>query len=428
MVDPEGSPLFQSKKATKCDSTIAYRTWPIFLLSFTRLFFISIFERAFLNYLYFTVDINESILGFISSATAAAYIIGPLVGQFITSKLGIRNSIILSSISTPILMGAQMLYFDPLYLISIRILSGISLGVYWPNCYNLLSRWQSVSNEEKSNRNFKQFNFSWNLGFILGLLFGYLWALTLNEYITMTIAFFLSFLLLPFSLFLKKNSELNHLGEKTINIEQYNIKLNSDVNLRKVPKQKSNNHMIVYPILFSWLTLFVYAASKSIFRFSYPVFLKSFGSPSYFAYLIQLSIQIGQLIGLTWSNSMKIYYRKVSVFTSLIMIVFSSFAIIITQNLLYISIISASIGLFIGLIQGASLKIMIDYGAERNTKKYSTTNEVLKGIGFGLTPIFAGFVAEINIYAIFIFLIIFIFSVFIPIIYLSRNIKKKHID
>jgi MFS family permease len=322
-------------------------------------------------------------------------------------------------------MGAQMLYFDPLYLISIRILSGISLGVYWPNCYNLLSRWQSVSNDKKSNRNFKQFNFSWNLGFISGLLCGYLWALTLNEYITMTIALFLSFLLVPFSLFLKKDLDLNHLGEESVNIEQYNIELNSDVNLRKVPKQKSNNHMIVYPILFSWLTLFVYAISKSIIRFSYPVFLKSFGSPSYFAYLIQLSLQIGQLAGLTWGNSMKIYSRKVSVLTSLIMIVFSSFAIIITQNLLYISIISASIGLFIGLIQGASLKIMIDYGAERNTKKYSTINEVLKGIGFGLTPIFAGFVAEINIYAIFIFLVIFIFSVFIPIIYLSRNIKKR---
>jgi len=426
MVNPEDTPLFQSEKATNCDSLIAYRTWPIFILSFMRLFFISIFERAFLNYLYFSVDINESTLGFISSATAAAYIIGPLIGQMVTSKIGIRNSVILSSISTPILIGAQMLYFDPLYLISIRILSGISLGIYWPNCYNL--RWQSVSNDEKSNRNFKQFNFSWNLGFILGLLCGYLWALTLNEYITMTIAFFLSFLLLPFSLFLKKDSELNHLGEKTVNIEQYNIELNSDVNLRKGPKQKSNNHMIVYPILFSWLTLFVYAISKSIIRFNYPVFLKSFGSPSYFAYLIQLFLQIGQLTGLTWSNSMKINSRKVSVLTSLMMIVFSSFAIIITQNLLYISIISASIGIFIGLIQGASLKIMIDYGAERNTKKYSTINEVLKGIGFSLTPIFAGFVAEINIYAIFIFLIIFAFSVFIPLIYLSRNIKKKHID
>ncbi len=425
MVSPEDTPFFQSEKATKCDTIEAYRTWPIFLLSFIRLFSISIFERAFLNYLYFFADINESTLGLISSATAVAYIIGPLVGQFITLKLGIRNSIILSSISTSILMGAQMLYFDPLYLISIRIISGISLGVYWPNCYNLLSRWQSVSNYEKSNRNFKQFNYSWNLGFILGLLFGYFSAFMLNEYITMTIALFLSFLLLPFSLFLKKDSELNHLSEKNVNKEQFNIELNSDVNLRKVTKQKSNNHMVVYPILFSWLTIFVYSVSKSIIRFSYPVFLKSFGSPSYFAYLIQLSIQIGQLAGLTWSNSMKINSRKISVFASLIMIVISSIAIILVQNIIYISIISATIGLFIGLIQGTSLKIMIDYGAANNTKKYSTINEVLKGIGFGLTPIAAGFISEINIYGAFVFLIIFGVIVFIPLLYSSRNINLK---
>jgi len=425
MVSLEDTPFFQSEKATKCDSLKGYRTWPIFLLSFIRLFSISIFERAFLNYLYFFVDINESTLGFISSATAVAYIIGPLVGQFITLKLGIRNSIILSSISTSILMGAQMLYFDPLYLIFIRILSGISLGVYWPNCYNLLSRWQSVSNNEKSNRNFKQFNFSWNLGFILGLLFGYFSAFMLNEYITMTIALFLSFLLLPFSLFLKKDSELNHLGEKKVNIEQNNVELKSEVNLKNVPKQKSNNYLIVYPILFSWLTLFVYAISKSLIRFSYPVFLKSFGSPSYFAYLIQLSIQVGQLTGLTWSNSMKINSRKISVFASLIMIVISSITIILVQNIIYISIISATIGLFIGLIQGTSLKIMIDYGAANNTKKYSTINEILKGIGFGLTPIAAGFISEINIYGAFVFLIIFGVIVFIPLLYSSRNINLK---
>ena len=73
MVNPEGMSLFQSEKATKCDSLIAYRTWPIFLLSFTRLFFISIFERAFLIYSYFSIDINESTLGFSSSATAVVY-------------------------------------------------------------------------------------------------------------------------------------------------------------------------------------------------------------------------------------------------------------------------------------------------------------------------------------------------------------------
>jgi len=200
-------------------------------------------------------------------------------------------------------------------------------------------------------------------------------------------------------------------------------KLNS--NIVSQDQQNSNNKMIVYPILFSWIALIIYAASKSVFRFTYPVFLKNSGSPSYFTYLIQLSMQVGQLGGLTWSNSMKIYSRKISVYVSLIMIILSSIAIVLVQDILFISIISASIGLFVGLIQGTSLKIMIDYGAAKKTKKYSTINEVLKGIGFGLTPIAAGFIAEINIYGVFVFLIILGGSVLIPLLYLSRNLKMK---
>ncbi len=102
--------------------------------------------------------------------------------------------------------------------------------------------------------------------------------------------------------------------------------------------------------------------------------------------------------------------------------VISSLTIILFQNFLYISIISASFGIFIGLIQGTSLKIMIDYGAAQNTKRYSTINEILKGIGFGLTPIVAGFIAEINIYANFMFLGIFGISALVSLIYLSRNV------
>jgi hypothetical protein len=93
---------------------------------------------------------------------------------------------------------------------------------------------------------------------------------------------------------------------------------------------------------------------------------------------------------------------------------------------LYISIISASVGIFIGLIQGTSLRIMIDYGAAQNTKKYSTINEILKGIGFGLTPIVAGFIAEFNSYANFGFLSIYGVSVLIFLAYFSRNIKTKN--
>ena len=418
------TPAFQYGDADRCDNLFYYRVWPIFMLSFCRLFFTSIFERAFQNYIYFYKDVSESMLGIITAAPLIAYIFGPILGHLITKKLGIRNSILLSTISTPLLVGAQMIYFDPNYLIFIRVINGLLLGVFWPNCYNLLSRWQSVSSDAKSNKNFRHFNFSWNLGFISGLLVGFFLAFSLDEYFAMAFSFIISFSLPLFSLFLKKESELNHLN-KNFSIGIGKDDHNPKSEIKPHNQINSNNKMISYPILFSWIALIVYAISKSIFRFSYPVFLKIEDSPSYFTYLIQLSIQVGQLGGLTWSNSMKFYSRKISVFASLIMIVISSIAIMLVQNIIYISIISASIGLFIGLIQGSSLRIMIDYGAANNTKKYSTINEILKGIGFGLTPIAAGFIAEINIYGVFVFLIILGVIVFIPLLFLSRNIKIK---
>ena len=420
----EDTPSFQYGDADRCDNLFSYRAWPIFVLSFCRLFFISIFERAFQNYIYLDQNVSEGMLGIISSAPLIAYIFGPILGHLITKKLGIRNSIVLSAISTPILVGAQIIYFEPVYLIIIRVINGLLLGVFWPNCYNLLSKWQSVSSDAKSNKNFRNFNFSWNLGFISGLLVGFFWAFALDEYFAMTFAFVISFSLPFFSLFLKKESELNRVDRNFIN-KNNDSKLKSNIKLQE--QQKSNNKMVTFPILFSWIALIIYAASKSVFRFSYLVFIKEISSSlSYFTYLIQLSIQVGQLSGLTWSNSMKIYSRKISLFVSLIMIVVSSIAIVLVQDIIYISIISASIGLFIGLIQGTSLKIMIDYGAAKNTKKYSTINEVLKGIGFGLTPIAAGFIAEINIYGVFVFLTILGTAVLIPLLYLSRNIKFKN--
>lgn len=95
------------------------------------------------------------------------------------------------------------------------------------------------------------------------------------------------------------------------------------------------------------------------------------------------------------------------------------------QNILYISIVSSSIGIFIGFIQGTAVKIMIDYGAEQNTKKYSTINEVLKGIGLGLTPMVAGIIAETNNYANFVVLLTFGIVTLIILIFISRKIKNK---
>jgi len=131
-----------------------------------------------------------------------------------------------------------------------------------------------------------------------------------------------------------------------------------------------------------------------------------------------------QLIGLTWINSMKIYSRKIASLISIIAISLITLTMVLIGDIWYISVISAIVGLFLGLIHGVGMKIMLEYGSAENTSKYSTINEILIGMGFGFTPIIAGYVIEVYLYGIHWFLTFLgpIFLIFL--VYLSRNIRK----
>jgi MFS family permease len=403
-------------------SSASYHTWPIFLLSFIRLFYVAIFERALSNYLYFVMDIRESTLGFITSAGAISYIFAPILGQIITKKfLGIRNALIFSSITTPFLTGAQIFFPETWFLILCRVSLGLTMGFFWPNCLNLLSRWQKISSIKKSKKNFALFNVSWNFGFIFGLIAGFLWAISWSDYNAMVISWALSFLLIPVSFFVKKDSK-NHISTDKV-IYQTEDPL-SHLDIEEDLTVNRNTPMVVYPILFSWFGILFLTISKSSFAFSYPIFLKAFDSPSFLTYLVQFGVQSTQLIGLTWINSMSTYKRKFASFTGLIFIVAFALGILFLRDIIYISILSAFVGLFLGFIHGTAMKIMLEYGTAQDTSKYATINEIIIGAGFGLTPIIAGFVSEINIYLIFMFLGVFGFVILILFVYLSRNVKN----
>jgi MFS family permease len=411
-----------SKNAVK-ETSQDYRAWPIFWLAFVRLIYVSIFERALSNYLYFDLDISESTLGIISSAGAIAYIFAPILGQWITSKIGIRKALILSCLITPFLTGAQIIYFEPWFLILCRVFLGLAIGLYWPNCMNLLSKWQKISSSEKAKRNFRNFNFSWNSGFIIGLLVGYIWSFSWNDYSAMIFSWALSFLLIPISFFINKDSK-THDPKEQLEIHLENPIYEEDFKMFSKTSSNSNSSMIIYPILFSWIGIIFLSTTKSIMQFTYPVFLKGVTSETQSTYLVQGGMQLAQLIGLTWINVMNIYKRKNSVLISLISVVIISFTIFYISSIWYIAIIFAITGLFFGFIHGTSMKIMLDYGTAKNTARYSTLNEIIIGIGFGITPIISGYVVEINIYAVFVFIIIGGFAFFATLTYLSRNIKR----
>ena len=422
MQTPNKTPSYQNQ------ASVNYRTWPVFLLAFIRLFYVSIFERALSNYLYYDIGIKASTLGFISSAGALTYIVAPLVGQIITKKyLGIRNALILTSILTPFLTGFQIIYPEAWFLITCRILLGLTMGFFWPNCLNLLSKWQKVSSLEKSKKNFAFFNLSWNSGFIGGLLVGFLWVLTWSDFLAIIISWTLSFLLIPVSFLLKKDKK--HDTSKEIVIYQSEDPL-SHLDIKEDLIVNSKTPMIVYPVLFSWISIMFLTISKSIFIFGYPILVKALLSDdfSHLTYLVQCGIQIMQLFGLTWINFMNIYRRKLATLISVVMVAIVAFTFFLLGNIWYISIITAIVGLFLGLIHGVGLKIMLEYGTAENTTKYSTINEIIVGMGFGLTPIIAGYVIEIYLYGIHWFLTFLGPTILIFLILFSRNVKRKEFN
>jgi MFS family permease len=407
------------------DNSQSYRAWPIFWLAFMRLFYVSIFERALFNYLLWDVKISETTLGFISSAGAIAYIFAPVLGQLITSKIGIRNALIFTSIITPLLTGLQIVFFEPWFLIICRVFLGLVMGLYWPNCMNLLSRWQKISTREKAKRNFRNFNFSWNFGFIFGLSFGYVWAFLLNDYISLILSWSLSFILIPISFFINKDSVIQ-IPKEEIEIHLEHPVIEED--FKMLTKTNSKPSMMSFPILFSWIGIIFLATSKSIFQFTYPFFLIENSLESHSTYLVQGGIQLAQLTGLTLINVMNVYKRKISAITSIFALVVITFSIFSIGSIWYIGIIFSVSGLFLGFIHGTSMKIMLDYGATKNTGRYSMINEIVIGIGFGVTPIVAGYVVAVNLYYIFVFILVSGSAFLIIQTYLSRNVKKSKKD
>ncbi|MFX1501505.1 MAG: MFS transporter, partial [Promethearchaeota archaeon] len=304
-----------------------------------------------------------------------------------------------------------------------RILLGLAMGLFWPNCLTLLSKWQGIDSKEKSKKNFSLFNLSWNSGYIGGLFIGFIWALMWNDFFAMIISWLISFILIPVGFFLEKDVEIET-SEKLI-IYQSEDPL-SHLDIKEDLSVNSHTPMIIFPVLFSWISIIFLSISKPIFIFGYPVILKAFKGSSSLTYIVQGGNQLFQLLGLTWVNYMKIHTRKIATLASISLVTLLALTIFLVDDILYITIVIPFVGLFLGLVHGCGMKIMLEYGTAENTSKYATINEILIGIGFGLTPIIAGYVVEVFIYGIYVFEVFFGLIVILPLIILSRNVKREN--
>jgi len=192
-------------------------------------------------------------------------------------------------------------------------------------------------------------------------------------------------------------------------------------------KKKINSTVpleLAFPILFSWIGIFFVTSSKGFLNFAYPWFLNE--NNDYLVYIVTLIQQIGQIIGITYITSKKDYFKRYAFISSVsVLIIISLIVTIFNSSIPIISTAISSVGLFLGVIHGISQKIMLDYGAKTDSTKYTTINEILVGVGFGIIPLIAGYIIQYYfLIAVFYVQMAFAVVTLLSSVLLTRNIKK----
>ncbi len=385
-------------KTQIASSFSSYRLWPLLFVSISRTFYFSIFAFALPNYLIYQQGIPPSLLGTILASYSIAYIFGPIFNQWLCRWIPLHRSILLSSIASVVFTGIQLFSVNPVVLITIRILDGLFLGLFWPNMIFIVSQIQNYISPKQAQKNFRRFNQSWNIGLIAGYLVGFLLVLIWkNDYLALQVSFGLSFILIGFSLWIENPAKFQTSVVTTL-LNQKMLSQTDHISPPvKMQVNSGNNSLAVVPIIISWLGILFFASSKAVFNFLLPYILKNANYSSDWVYFVVFFQQILQMTALTWipgvqpKNQLKIYLGGIVVLT-----IISGLLHIIQIIPLILIMFGISGGLF-GTLQGVTSKIMLDLSAEKKNPKYSNINEILSGATFGIAPLLAGFIAETHL-------------------------------
>jgi MFS family permease len=144
-----------------------YRVFPVFFLAFTRVATGVAIGLAIPLYL-IEIGLSPEIIGIITSGTAMAYLFSPLIFRNVQKKLGVKPTIIISSLGFLFIQVILQFSKDPLLIYFLLILDGTFLGLFWPILMGVLS---AISNSEEYHKNnslkdklMKKYSVAWNFG------------------------------------------------------------------------------------------------------------------------------------------------------------------------------------------------------------------------------------------------------------------------
>ncbi len=391
------------------DAARPYRFWAVYAAAFARTFSYAIYGVALLNFLIYFQHVPQEIIGVIISANPLAFILGPLLAFPFTRRFGIRNTVLFSSIASVVTVGLQIITVDPWMLVFLRALDGFFTGFFWPNLQHEVSNWQRADSKVNGDHYFHSYAMSWNWGILLGDIVGYVIVFTGNgnEYAALISAGGAMFFMIVFSLAMEKPEiSLKFINGKGVAMNAP-IQLESFAPLKAptppsstqkpVPSTRQKSVLLAFPAAFYLLGTLIYAYIKNFYPVVYPFALDIAGQESYWVYLVSFGHQFVQMLVVSRWTTKGIRAGYNAWFWSMIVNIACMACLWVFPDLYLLTIAFVLNGVLSGLLYNFTSKIMLEYGAATGSLRYATLYEFYNGIGFGISPILAGFIATGNL-------------------------------
>ncbi len=406
--------------------------------------FIGDFSNSVLNFLFVVIGVSygfsPSQIGLILAAYGMTYVIMPaLLGQ-ISDKINHKISLIVS-VAGQILLSVLLIfiisYFSSssssssspssspssrssiiFYCIFIeQLLRGMFYSFYWPVIQAYLSEMGEHSHKAHKE-SINNFCISWGLGMAIGpffagifseieIIFGF-WSVLISHIIALIIV-----------LTTIQKSRIKNINSQKNGISNENEDDDDEIHSKILDHTKNKpNLKKVNIFLFAIALIFALNAKLLIYYFpNYALLPKGLGWTESLTGEIMLIFGIGQLIffiiGRFFKNTFKALLSSTIILSCLLFLLYW------VTNWIIIGAILFLIGLMLGRLYYVSLELIMIYEKKEKGKKAGFFESFI-GLGVIISPIIAGFLAEITLILPFIF-----FSIFTVIVFISLLIFKQ---
>ena len=334
--------------------------------------------------LFYYGKLEEGLIGFIAAATALSYLFSPLLFRNTYKKIGMKMCLVIASIGFVIVqIGLQFFIDVPIMAYFFLFLDGLVLGLFWPVITGVLTVVVSQDNDElKEKKRNRNFGISWNLGGLFGYLLS-AFALFIVSDILLVFDLSLIYTIIGLIVSLSFKVPKTDFGKLQI-LDETGSNLNSGSNWK-------------FPIIIPLLMATLFALVSGGFSVLYPIKTKLLAFGDFSAYVVSFVRMLFQITCISWAMVMPIRTLKKVIPILMVMAIISLFILGITVDLFICLVIVAILGIFYGFIHSFGFRLTINKNLKSNDMKATTYFETAMGFFFWVSPIMAGFLADISI-------------------------------